>query len=132
VSASRRAPVWFVYLVRCRGGALYTGIATDVARRFAEHSAGGPRGSRFLRGRAPLRLVFQRRLGSLGLALRVEHAIKKLPREEKEILVADPARLRPLLTRARRELRLAAAAGAPGVTRKPSGGARVSAKRASR
>jgi putative endonuclease len=118
VAPRRRAPRWSVYLVRCRGGALYTGIATDVARRFAEHLAGRSRGARFLRGRGPLLLVFQKRLGSLGLALRVEGAIKQLPRSEKELLLADPERLRPLLSRARRALRLASATP-PGVRRAP-------------
>ena len=104
----KRGPRWSVYLVRCRGGALYAGIATDVARRFAEHEAGGRRAARFLRGRGPLRLVLQRRLGALGLALRVERAIKALPKPDKETLVADPSRLRPLIARARREMRRAA------------------------
>lgn len=107
----RRASRWSVYLVRCRGGALYTGIAKDVSRRLAEHAEGGPRAARFLRGRGPLRLVFQRRLGSRGLALRVERAIKRLPKRAKESLVADASRLRPLLARARSELRRDTASG---------------------
>lgn len=106
-----RRPRWSVYLVRCRGGALYAGIATDVARRFAEHEGGGPRAARFLRGRGPLRLVLQRRLGALGLALRVERAIKALPKPAKEALVTDPDRLAPLVARIRREMRRAASSG---------------------
>ena len=48
---------WSVYLVRCSDNSLYTGIATDVARRFAEHQAQGPKTARYLRGRAALTLV---------------------------------------------------------------------------
>lgn len=121
---------WSVYLVRCGDGALYTGIATDVARRLEEHQAGGPRAARFLRGRGPLRVVFERRLGSQALALRVERAVKRLPKRAKETLVAEPELLRPLLARARRELRraLAIARGGDGSGER----AVLSATRASR
>jgi len=78
---------WSVYVLRCRGGALYTGIATDVRRRIAEHARKKGKGAKSLRGRGPLRLVFQRVLGSRGLALRVEGTIKKLPKARKEELI---------------------------------------------
>ena len=83
---------WSVYVVRCRDGALYTGIATDVRRRLAEHAQRSGRGAKFLRGRGPLHLVFQRAIGSRGVALRVEGAIKKLPKARKEALIVDLAR----------------------------------------
>jgi len=73
--------------VRCRDGALYTGIATDVRRRIAEHSGEKGRGAKSLRGRGPLHLVFQRVIGSRSLALRVEGRIKKLPKGRKEELI---------------------------------------------
>ena len=78
---------WSVYLVRCRDGSLYTGIATDVRRRFAEHAGREGRGAKYLRGRGPLRLVFVRAVGSRGLALRIESRIKKLPKARKEALI---------------------------------------------
>ena len=78
---------WSVYVVRCRDGALYTGIATDVRRRVAEHARKRGKGAKSLRGRGPLHLVFQRTIGSRGLALRVEGAIKKLPKARKEELI---------------------------------------------
>ena len=49
---------WFIYIIRCADGSLYTGITTDVSRRFAEHARSGPRAARYLRGRGPLTLVF--------------------------------------------------------------------------
>ena len=76
---------WSVYLLRCRGGALYTGIASDVARRLKEHRQG--RGAKFLRGKGPLRLVFKQVVGAKGLALRVEYRIKQLPKARKEALL---------------------------------------------
>jgi putative endonuclease len=81
-----------VYLVSCRDGTLYTGIATDVRRRIAEHED-GRRGAKYLRGKAPLTLVFERRIGSRGLAQRVESRIKRLPRSDK----IDPLRLGSLI-----------------------------------
>ena len=78
-------PAWSVYLVRCGDGALYTGIATDVGRRLAEHSAG--RGAKFLRGRGPLSLVFERGVADHGTALRMEYAVKQLSRQRKEALI---------------------------------------------
>lgn len=67
---------WYLYLIETAGGALYTGITTDVARRLAEHAAG--RGAKALRGRGPLRLVHQQAVGSRGEALRLEAEIKRL------------------------------------------------------
>ena len=78
---------WYLYLIRCRDGSLYTGISTDVASRFAEHQGNGDTGAKYLRGRGPLVLVFQKKLGSRSLALGVESRVKKLPKARKEELV---------------------------------------------
>ena len=80
-------PEWHLYLVRTRDGSLYAGIATDVARRFAEHQARGEKCARYLRGRAPLQLVFRREIGSRSLALKAEQRIKRLPKHQKEQIV---------------------------------------------
>ncbi len=84
--------VWSVYLIRCADGTLYTGIALDVDRRYAEHEAQGPRTARYLRGRAPLELVYSREIGSRSEALQVEYRIKRLPKREKEALVRESFR----------------------------------------
>jgi len=78
---------WYLYLIRCCDGSLYTGITTDVARRFAEHRGKGSAGAKYLKGRGPLELVLQKKLGSRGLALRVEKKVKKLPKARKEKLI---------------------------------------------
>jgi putative endonuclease len=78
---------WYVYIVRCRDGSLYTGIAMDVERRLAEHQAG--KGAKYLRGRGPLRVVFEKQVGSRGQALKIEHKLKSLSRNEKEELIND-------------------------------------------
>jgi len=78
-------PDWYVYMLRCRDGSLYTGIATDVERRIADHLAG--KGAKYLRGRGPLKLVFKEPVGKKGRALKVEHQVKRLPRHKKEALI---------------------------------------------
>ncbi len=83
---SRRSPRWSVYLVRTRDGALYTGIALDVAARLAMHTAGA--GAKALRGRGPLQLAFARPVGDRGSALRLEARIKRLPKVDKERVAA--------------------------------------------
>lgn len=82
--------VWFLYMIRCRGGQLYTGITTDVARRFAEHQRGT--GAKYLRGKAPLELVYQRKIGSRSEALKAESAIKRLSKSDKETVIATANR----------------------------------------
>jgi putative endonuclease len=76
---------WFVYIARCNDGSLYTGIARDVLSRLEAHNAG--RGARYTRGRGPLALCARRRCRSKGDALRLEWAVKQLPRPAKETLL---------------------------------------------
>jgi putative endonuclease len=85
--------VWFVYLARCSDGTLYCGVARDVAERIARHDAG--KGARYTRGRGPLTTLAVRKCKSHGDALRLELAVKRLPRQAKEAL-ADVRRFRAL------------------------------------
>jgi putative endonuclease len=84
---------WSVYILRCANGALYTGIATDVARRLEEHASGTGRGAKALRGRQPLELLVAREVGAREMALRVEHRIKRLAPVRKAELARDAALL---------------------------------------
>lgn len=90
-------PAWHLYVVRTRAGHLYTGIATDVARRLEEHEAGDGRGAKALRGRGPLELVYRLKVGDRGLALRLEHRLKQCSRSEKEDIVARAPSKRTLV-----------------------------------
>ncbi len=78
---------WQVYLLRCGDGSLYTGIARDAGKRFAQHEAG--KGARYTRGRGPLSLVYVEAAASQGEALRREAAIRRLGRAGKEALMAS-------------------------------------------
>ena len=83
-SEGARLATWFLYIARCSDGSLYTGIARDVTKRIALHDAG--KGARYTRGRGPLRLLVTRRCRSHSEALRLELAVKALPRGAKEPL----------------------------------------------
>ncbi|MGW8369315.1 MAG: GIY-YIG nuclease family protein, partial [Gammaproteobacteria bacterium] len=77
--------IWYVYLAECADGSLYTGIATDVPRRIAEHNSG--KGARYTRGRRPVRPVYTERCRGRSEALRREHEIKKMRSDMKWRLV---------------------------------------------
>ncbi|MGJ8642831.1 MAG: GIY-YIG nuclease family protein [Luteolibacter sp.] len=79
--------VWWVYMLRCGDGSLYTGIATDVDRRFSEHESQGMKCAKYLRGRLPLEIVFRREIGTRSEASKEELRLKKLSRREKLALV---------------------------------------------
>lgn len=86
-SKETRPSPWFLYIIETSAGALYTGITTDIERRFAEHNDNGKKTARFLRGKGPLRLLFNTDVGDRSTALRMEAAVKKLSREKKRLLI---------------------------------------------
>jgi len=81
------APSYSLYIIRCADDTLYTGIAADVTRRFAEHQD-GPRGAKYLRGRGPLELVFTADVGDRARAQQLEYRVKRLSRSAKCALIA--------------------------------------------
>ena len=88
-------PRFSLYIVRCADDSLYTGIATDVEKRLAEHQS-GPRGAKYLRGRQPLKLEFSQPIGDRAIASRLEYRVKRLSRARKEALIAGTESLRDL------------------------------------
>ncbi len=77
--------VWYLYILLCADGSLYTGITTDVQRRLEAHRSG--KGAKYTRGRGPLTLVYRERCGSHSAALKREWQVKHLPRPEKQALI---------------------------------------------
>lgn len=77
--------VWYLYILRCKDGSLYTGITTDVGKRLEAHRAG--KGAKYTRGRGPLELVYREECGTHSEALKRELQVKALSREEKIQLV---------------------------------------------
>ena len=84
--------MYYVYLLRCADGTLYTGFTNDLARRLAAHTAG--RGAKYTRGRRPVELVYWESFSNKSSALRREYAIKQLPRRQKLTLIQSSAPLR--------------------------------------
>ena len=79
-------PTWYVYILRCGDGSLYTGIATDVDRRFEVHRSG--KGAKYTRGRGVVEIVYRERCGGRSEASKREWQVKQLTREEKLRLIA--------------------------------------------
>ena len=78
---------WSVYLVRCRDGSLYAGVAIDIPGRVQQHNKG--MGAKYTRGRGPVELVYSEEVGEQGAALRREYAIKQLSKAEKLQLISS-------------------------------------------
>src|ERR1022692_1506726 len=83
--ASSSGDGWFVYIVRCADGSLYTGITKDVARRCQQHNAGTA--SRYTRSRPPVKLIYQEVRPDQSSALKREAAIKAMNRREKLTMI---------------------------------------------
>jgi putative endonuclease len=99
---NEEAEQWSLYLVRTAQGSLYTGVTTDVLRRFQEHENKDKKnkGAKALRGKGPLTLVFEIVVGNRSDALKLEYRIKQMSRTDKELLInrsADPEELKTWL-----------------------------------
>lgn len=79
--------VWWVYIIRTADDRLYSGVATDVERRFREHLAGGVRAARYLKAHPPRSLVFSMPIGTRSEAQKVEYHLKRLSRNRKESII---------------------------------------------
>ena len=80
---------WHVYLIECAGGSIYTGIATDVAARYARHARGS--GARYTRAFPPVRLLGSFPYPDRSAASRAEYAIRRLPPAAKRALCSAPS-----------------------------------------
>lgn len=76
---------YWVYILRCADGTLYTGCTNDLSRRLAAHNAG--KGAKYTRSRRPVELVYREKVPDKSAALRREAAIKGLSRGEKLALI---------------------------------------------
>ncbi|MCH8105935.1 MAG: GIY-YIG nuclease family protein [Proteobacteria bacterium] len=77
---------WSVYIIEVSDHSFYTGISTDVERRFEEHST-GPLGAKFFNGRMPLKVIYREDGHTRSSASKREIEIKRLTRREKETLI---------------------------------------------
>ena len=78
---------WYVYMVRCEDNSLYTGITTDVARRFEEHKSG--KGAKYTKNRKPLKIEIIFQTNNRSEASKLEYFIKNFSKKEKENKILD-------------------------------------------
>ena len=78
---------WFLYVVRCSDGTLYTGVTTDVQRRLHEHNT-TKRGAKYTKTRRPVKLVLAEVYVDRSSAQKAEAQFKKLKRQEKEEIIS--------------------------------------------
>lgn len=84
---------YYVYMLRCADDSLYTGITTDVARRYKEHSEGGAKGAKYTKNHAPKEIAAVWRTENRSVASKLEWRLKHLTKAQKEILCKEPERL---------------------------------------
>ena len=84
------AQAWYVYILECADGSLYTGMTNHLTRRLAAHNAG--KGAKYTKTRRPVRLRYSEELENRSLALRREAAIKKLSHAQKRAMCENFAR----------------------------------------
>lgn len=78
---------WYLYMISCKDGSLYTGVTTNVERRVLEHQAQNNKSAKYLRGKNPLKLVYSQFIGSKSQAHKIERIIKDLSKQKKEEIV---------------------------------------------
>ena len=84
---------WVVYILFCADRTLYTGITNHLEHRLEMHNSG--RGAKYTRGRLPVQILYFEKCPDHGAALRREYAIKRLSRQDKNVLIAEgPRRVR--------------------------------------
>ena len=84
---------WYVYMVRCVDGTLYTGVTTNLKRRIAEHNGetvtSNAKGAKYTKTRRPVELVYQEAVEGRGEAQRREASLRRLSRIQKEHLLGQ-------------------------------------------
>jgi putative endonuclease len=81
---------WYIYIVRCNDGTLYTGITKNLDKRIDEHNSGNG-GAKYTRFRRPVRLVYTEQVESRSDAAKREYQLKKMPLTKKNELIIAPA-----------------------------------------
>jgi putative endonuclease len=84
-STAKKAP-WYLYILECGDGSLYTGISNNVEKRFGRHCAG--KGAKYTRTHQPVRLVYVERCGAQGKAMKREREVKSFQKKKKLKLIA--------------------------------------------
>ncbi|OCG79449.1 hypothetical protein A9G42_00100 [Gilliamella sp. Nev6-6] len=92
---ANNASQWFLYIIRTAKQSLYTGITTDITRRFEQHKNG--KGSKYLKAHQDFSIVYQISVGDKSTALKIEYRIKQLSKQKKEWLILQQPNFEQLL-----------------------------------
>jgi len=79
---------WSVYIIRCSDRSLYTGMTTDVQRRFGEHLSGDRTAAKYTKSFCSMELAYEIPNGNRSLAAKIEYQIKRLPKQKKEFIIS--------------------------------------------
>jgi putative endonuclease len=86
IKSDKGSDIWYVYMVRCSDGTLYTGITKNLEKRIEAHNSGKD-GARYTRSRRPVKLVYSEQVESKSAAAKLEYQFKKMPLSRKKRLV---------------------------------------------
>ncbi len=89
--------MYYIYMMRCSDNSIYTGITTDINRRFKQHCGQVGGGAKYTKGRNPIAIEGAWQTENRSQASKLEYRIKHLSKEEKEALTRDPALLEKLM-----------------------------------
>ncbi len=90
--------MYYTYMIRCKGNTLYTGITTDINRRFNEHSDKDERGAKYTKSHTVLKVEAVWESENRSQASKLEFALKKLTKQQKEEIILDNDKLNQYLS----------------------------------
>lgn len=91
MKVEKRTKNWYVYIVKCADGTLYTGITNDLKKRITAHNEG--KGAKYTRGRGPVEILYKKRCKDKSAAAKKEAKIKQLNKKEKLEIINRKSRL---------------------------------------
>ena len=77
---------WFLYVLKCNDGTLYTGVTTNIQRRLKEHNTSS-RGAKYTKARRPVEVIYWKSFKNQSSAQKAEYKFKQLTREQKEKMI---------------------------------------------
>lgn len=90
--------MFYIYIIRCKDNSLYTGITTDVKRRFSEHIKRDGKGAKYMASHDAIRIEAVWEVSTRSEALKIESRIKKLKKSQKEELIKSPLKIKDIIT----------------------------------
>lgn len=90
--------MYYIYIIRCEDNSLYTGITTDIKRRFEEHSTKSVKGAKYTHTHSVLKIERVWETDTRQNASKLEYRLKRLKKEQKELLAGGNAEISEFLS----------------------------------